>query len=383
MKARDIFFKTMPFVWAKLLLWLATIIISAVWFAILALIAVATKNSTVGGIAVFLWLGGTGVVRFIIMHYFGYLVKAGHIAVIAEAVVTGSIPENQVEYGKKVVTERFATANVFFVIDKLVSGAVKQIQRVVGRVGGMLGFIPGMKQVTSIAQFFVELSLGYVDECCLGYVFYKKDQGAFKSAADGVVIYWQNWKKLLANAAKTMVKVLLALAVVVIVFTTLFTAILSAAPSNFLISIAAFVFALFAAAAIKASFLDSYILVQTMAVYMQVAPETVISYNLYEKLCGLSKKFKDLFGKANQEQPISPQPAYAGAGAGAGGAFGDSFGGEPAQTAAPFFDRAAPSAQSGTGATGAGGGAAQVFCTMCGARNTAGSKFCGSCGKQL
>jgi hypothetical protein len=58
------------------------------------------------------------------------LIKAGHIAVITEAVTTGKVPKNQVAYGKERVKERFVTANVYFLIDKLVGAAVRQIQRI-------------------------------------------------------------------------------------------------------------------------------------------------------------------------------------------------------------------------------------------------------------
>ena len=370
MKAKDIFIKTLPFVWMKLLLWLVTFVASIVWFAILALIAAAAKNGGVTFFAVVLWVGGIGLIRFILMRYFGYLIKAGHIAVITEAVVTGKIPENQVEYGKKMVIERFATANVFFLVDMLVSGAVKQIQRVVGKIGNLVSFIPGMRSVTSLAQFFVEISLGYVDECCLGYTFYNKGQSAFKSAADGVVIYAQNWKKLLANAAKTMLKVILIMLVVVVVFALLFSAILKLLPSAPFVGIAAFIFACLLAVAVKSAFLDSFILVQTMAVYMQVAPDTVITFDLYDKLCGFSRKFKDLFTKAREDKSYTPGGAGTPAAAWAGG------GAASMHSEAPFYD-------GGAQAPTTAAATKSVFCTNCGNKVTDNNKFCQNCGQPI
>jgi len=299
------------------------------------------------------------------MRYFGYLVKAGHIAVIAEAVVTGKIPDNQIAYGKNMVIERFATANVFFLIDGLVSGAVKQLQRVVGRVGNLLKFVPGMKLLADMAKFFIEISLGYVDECCLGYTFYNKGQGAFKSAMDGVVIYFQNWKKLLANAAKTMFKVILAIVVMTVVFIFLFISVVNLfMQGNTIATLVAVIFAFMLALAVKSAFMDSYILVQTMSIYMQVAPETEISFNLYDKLCGMSKKFRSLFNKAKEESPITPQPAAAGAYYTDAGAGINGFGGQAAA--------GAPS-----------GSAKNVFCTNCGTKVPENVRFCGNCGKPV
>ena len=112
-------------------------------------------------------------------------------------------------------------------------------------------------------QTFIGIALGYVDECCLGYCFLKKDEGAFKASCDGVVIYFQNVKKLLKDAA-----VILAVMVAIV---------------------------------IKSAFIDSFMLVKMMVSYMEVAPSTEITFDLYEKLSKLSSKFKQLFGKAKEE----------------------------------------------------------------------------------
>ena len=115
MAAKDIFLKTMPFVWAKLLLGLATVVLSAALFAILMAIGwLFGENGML--VMLLIWFGATGFIRFAIMHYMGYLVKAGHIAVIAESFRTGKIPDNQVAVGKAMVLERFATSNVYFFV---------------------------------------------------------------------------------------------------------------------------------------------------------------------------------------------------------------------------------------------------------------------------
>ena len=251
----------------------------------------------------------TVFVHFAIMRYVGYLVRVGHIAVVAEAVTTGKIPDNQVEYGKKMVQERFLTANVFFVVDRLVDRSVKQLQNVFGRAGGILGNIPGLKIAMSFGKMVIGISLKYIDDCCLGYIFYKKDQGVFKSATDGVVIYAQNWKKLLKTALSTSVMViLLTVGLTIILFLTvggLITLLASSAGIG-----AGGLFGLFLAAfmafILKRAFIDSYMMVRMMTAYMQEAPTTEISFDLYGKLSAISKSFRELFEKAEKETPISP-----------------------------------------------------------------------------
>ncbi len=360
MKSGELFRKTMPFAMAKLLLGAATVLISGVLLAILMLIGLLFDE---GGVAIcmIIWLGATGIIRFAIMHYFGYLVKAGHVAVLAEAVTTGKIPDNMVGYGKDKVKERFGEANVYFAVDKLVTGSVKQIQNGIQRLGNAMDFIPGMGAITSAAKFFVDLSLGYIDECCLGYTFYKKEQGAYQSACDGVVIYAQNIKELLKNAAKTMLKVmLLSIVVVLIVFVPVGLLFKLLNWSAFI----AFLLALFIAWVVKFAFLDSYILCQTMASYMAVAPQTQITYDLYSKLSGISSSFKKLYNEGNKEGPMAqaqqPQYAYAG--------------GNPDPQ--PPQNQANPQPQPDAGAK-------PVFCGQCGAKNAQGAGFCGECGAKL
>lgn len=348
MSSGQIFRKTMPFVWAKLLLGLITVGFSAILFAVLMGLSWLFNSGGVTGILFLIWISAVGIIRLVVMHYFGYLFKAGHIAVITEAVTTGKVPDNQVAYGKQMVKERFATSNIYFAVDKLVSGAVKQIQRGIEKVGNALDFIPGMDAITSLAKFFVDISLGYIDECCLGYTFYKTDDSAFKSAADGVAIYAQNWKKLLKDAAKTMAVVILALIIITLLcFVALGLLFRLLHWSGFV----AFALSVFVALAVKFAFIDSYILVKMMSSYMEVAPTTPITFDLYHKLCEVSTKFKELFQKGQQDQP-----AYT----------------------------AAEAAPSNTSASSSGETQDKpVFCSACGAKNEAYTKFCISCGSKL
>jgi hypothetical protein len=302
----------MPFVWAKLLLGILTVVVSALILAILLGVAWLFKSEGVGLVMVIVWLALTGIIRFVINHYIGFLVKAGHIAVITEAVTTGKVPERQVAYGKERVKERFATSNVYFLIDKLVAAAVRQIQRGVGKITGVMSSIPGMGAVSSLAKFYVSISLGYIDECCLGYTFYKKNQSAFKSAADGVVIYSQNIKTLLASAAKTMLIVVFGLAGITLGLFLIFGMLFRFLPlSDWIggwigdhIGFIGFLIAVLIAVTIKYAFMDSYILIRTMVTYMGVAPKTVLRVDLYNNLCKVSSKFKELLnGKEKEGKP--------------------------------------------------------------------------------
>ena len=357
MTSKQLFSGTMPFMLAKLALGGATVLASLVLLGILMGIGFLFGEN---GMAVtfFIWLALTGVVRFLIMHYLGYLVKAGHIAVIAEACKRGKLPNNQVAYGKKCVQERFATANVYFTVDKLVSGSVKQIQKSIDKAGDKLDFIPGMEAIAGLAKFFVGIFLGYIDECCLGWTFYNREKGACQSAADGVVIYAQNYKALLKNAAKTMLKTILLMLVVVLaafVPVGLIFKLLKWSP------LAAFLLACLIAWAVKFAFFDSYIMIRMMGSYMEVAPKTRVSFDLYGKLSSISSSFKELLRKGRQEEGRNSQSS---------GDVRGSYGGEAQRYAQPDRRVAAQ-------------GSASLTCPGCGAKIEPGKKFCGSCGARI
>ena len=301
MSVKDIYLKTMKFAWMKLALGGIVFVLSCIILGICVGIGLLTKSLL--GVYLLFIVGVCGClgVHGLVNNYFGYMVKAGHVAIIATAVTTGEVPENQVEVATQMVKERFATSNVYFVVDKLVSGAVSQIQNGLTKVDNIFSGVPGLSTVISFAKIFVGIALGYVDECCLGYTFYNKEEGAFKSATDGVVIYFQNWKSLMKSAALTSLAVLGITAVLSILPLIVFCGIFALLKWNMFVAV---ILAFVVAAVFKTAFIDSFMLVKTMVVYMRVAPTTEITFDLYGKLCKLSSKFKSLFGKAQEEGSI-------------------------------------------------------------------------------
>ncbi|MDR1884381.1 MAG: zinc ribbon domain-containing protein [Prevotella sp.] len=330
MKASQIYSGTIGFCWLKLALGIVDVLIGAVLFAVVMGIAALTASGEVGAVLFFVWMGVWGFVHWMIQHYIGYLLKAGHVAAIAQTFKDGAIPSNPVAFGKDRVKERFLTANVYFVIDRLVAGAVKQLQRLLGKALGLFGNVPGGDTIKKVGDLFINISLGYIDECCLGYTFYHTEQNVYKSAADGVVVYAQNWKPLLKDAAKTTFVVLLTIVAVTLLSFVLIGGLFRLMEWNMLVAV---ILSLLVSFSVRYAFVDSWILVKMMSSYFNAASTTVITFDLYAKLRNLSSKFGELLKKAGNDQP--PAPA-----------------------------QSAPSA----------------FCPHCGSPIAAGKSFCGNCG---
>src|SRR5699024_5151315 len=147
-----------------------------------------------------------GVLRFV-ERYFLYMVKLGHVAVIAELLRNGKVPEGKgmIAYGKDSVVENFGASNVAFVVDKMIKAAIRQIQRWLFRIGNFFKFVPGSQYVIIIVNAIMTVSLSYVDEAIMSYIFLQKskksDESVWKSATDGVVLYAQSWKGVLKASA--------------------------------------------------------------------------------------------------------------------------------------------------------------------------------------
>lgn len=303
MKAKDIWLGTMKFNWIKLGVGLGFDLVALILLIVFCAIG-AVIGEFIGAYVAFLVWGFTVFKLYhVVSDYVSYMIKSAHIACMAVAVQEGKIPENMVETGAQLVKERFVSSNVYIGVDKLVGGAVGQLQRTVGKIGGFLDFIPGMENAVEILQKFIGIFLGYVDECCLGYTFVNKDQNAWKSACDGVCIYFQNVKTFLKEAVKITFIVMVFTTVVAIIAMLLMLGLVGIFNVP---SLGAVVLGIMVALTLKEAFVDSYIMCQMLTVFLQVAPQTELSVDVYGKLCGLSSKFKEMWQNAGlQNQDVA------------------------------------------------------------------------------
>ena len=144
--------------------------------------------------------GAWGIVRWIQRYYF-YLLNAAHAAVMTEYIVHGKNPDDgQIAYGKEQVTSRFRDTSLMFGIDVLIDGVVKAITRKVANVVGLLP-IPGMKSLKLVMERLAKYSTTYIDKAILTLAYRRREPNVWKVAQDGVILYAQCWKPILANAA--------------------------------------------------------------------------------------------------------------------------------------------------------------------------------------
>jgi hypothetical protein len=98
------------------------------------------------------------------------------------------------------VQERFAQASVLFGVDQLIKGVLRAI---VGLARGVFTLlpIPGAKSLLRILEGFLRIAVGFIDEVILAYCIRTRSTNAWASSRDALVLYGQNYKAMLRNAA--------------------------------------------------------------------------------------------------------------------------------------------------------------------------------------
>jgi hypothetical protein len=147
-------------------------------------------------------LGATAGAIYLMREYLLYVVKAGHIAVMVEALDGRELPkgQGQIAYAKTIVTERFGEASVLFGIDQLIKGVINAIT---GLVQGLLSIlpIPGLDKVMSLVRAYLKLAVGLIDEVILAHGIRTRSDNPYASAKEALVLYGENAKPMMKNAA--------------------------------------------------------------------------------------------------------------------------------------------------------------------------------------
>ncbi len=163
-------------------------------------------------------LGLYGVLVYYAREYILYLIKAAHIAVLTELVLTGHLPEgcSQVAYGKALVKARVKDVSILFGIDQLVKAILKSLNRLVLSITSWLP-LPGLDKLAQFIMVIINLSVSYVDEAILSYSLSKKEENPWISAKEGIVLYAQSYKEILKNALVIGVLGLISFSVIALI----------------------------------------------------------------------------------------------------------------------------------------------------------------------
>jgi len=246
-----------------------------------------------GGLA---GVGAASYFLYIIREYLLYQVKAGHIALLVKFMDGQPVPQGQgmVVYAKNQVQQHFKESSVLFAVDQLIKGVLKVISKTFNTLANMIP-IPGLANIINAANKIISMSLTYVDEIILAHHMRNGSANVWSDSAEALVLYAQNYGKMLKNAFWVSLLVwVLTIAVFVMVLAP-FAALATAYPS--IAGFWTFATAGLIAWGFKAAVIDPIAMTALMQVYFKAIEGQDPSKEWEAKLLQLSDKFKQLKDK--------------------------------------------------------------------------------------
>lgn len=252
-------------------------------------------NTTFWGGAI--GFGLTAGVLYFLREYILYVVKAGHLAVMVELLDGRPMPEGrgQIAHARAMVTERFAQTNVLFGIDLLIKGVLGALTALVQGFAALLP-IPGVEQAVGILRAYLRVAFGLVDEVILAYAMRTRATNPWASAQTALVLYAQNVKPMMKNAAW------LTLFVYGLSFLVFLVMLAPAATVVYLIpgawSAGGLVFALLFAWAVKVALIEPFAIACMLQSYFKAIEGQRPDPAWAARLDGMTDKFRTMGEKA-------------------------------------------------------------------------------------
>ena len=229
--------------------------------------------------------------------YILYIVKAGHLAVLVELIEGRDIPDGrpQIECATTIVKERFAETNILFAVQQLVRGVLRAITGIIQGVTAILP-IPGLEQFVGVVRAFLRIAVGMIDQVILAYAFKTRATNPWASAQTAIVLYAQNYKIMLKNAAwLTIISYVLAFLVFLVMLVPA-GAVVWLIPGGW--SAGGFLFAIVFAWAVKAALIEPFTIACMMQVYFKTIAGQQPDPQWDARIGAVSRKFAEMKDKA-------------------------------------------------------------------------------------
>ena len=294
--------KTMPYILIRLGVMIAFTVAAIIWLALCGGVAYlfSGRDGSGSGGGILLFIIGIGLpagIFYWLRQYVLYLLKCGHVAVLTKLITDGSLPEGatQVEYGKKIVTDRFKETSILMVIDSFVTGITNAFNRTLDWISSMLP-IPGMQSVMQVVHAVVRGTTTFVDETILSYNLARGDENFWRSSMDGLVYYAANVKPILKTAILSVIiqyAITFGLFLICLAPAYLVSMALPGAVSGF-----AWLVAVALAATIKSAFLDPVFFVMVALTFHKSVQNQPFDQASADTLNTVTGKFGELKAKA-------------------------------------------------------------------------------------
>jgi hypothetical protein len=290
--------RTTPILLVRLGAYVGFWVIALVYFAILFGVGSLLANIAgwLGVVVAIFAIGGAYPLYQLANKYVFYIIKAAHIAVVAELLAHGELPagKSQLAWGREQVVSRFGQVSIMFAVDEIVEGIVKAFTRTVFSI---VSFLPGNQSgIFNMLERLIRNAVGYVDEAILARAFWRREESVWQTAQEGVVLYAMCWKPLLTNAVALMLLSYIPFVAALI---------LLAAPVGFLVSLISaplaawsIVLVLLLSLLIKAAMGDAFAMTAMLAAYQRETENLVPDPAMEATLNQVTDRFGELKQRA-------------------------------------------------------------------------------------
>ena len=184
---------------------------------------------------------------------------------------------------------------MLFGLDQLIKGVIGVIAGLMQGVASILP-IPGLQTVMGMINAVMRMSLTYVDEIILAHLLRSRTVNPWATAQDALVLYAQNYRHMLKNAAWLTLLIWLATVGLFLVFLSPAAALLALFPR----AAAAWVFliAFLFAWALKKAVMEPIAIASLMQVYFATIAGQTPDREWRQRLEECSAKFREMGQKA-------------------------------------------------------------------------------------
>jgi hypothetical protein len=293
--------QSLPYALARFAILLGCAVACIVWIVV-AFGGAAWLGNHIASAFGFVWLliclGGAGFIWGTILRYFLHLLSCGHVAVLTELITRGQVgngSESMLEYGKRVVTERFGQVNALYGLNLLVRGILASFHRTLDWIGEILP-IPGLEGLSNLVNMILRAATRYLDKVILSYNLARGDEDPWRGAREGMVYYAQNAVPIL----KTAVWIVILERVLTVVLWLLLLA--PAAAITMMLprsvheqaGVVTILVAAILAGPLRAAFLKPLFLIMMMVRFHALIENQPINQEWDARLATISDKFRDL-----------------------------------------------------------------------------------------
>lgn len=302
-----IFSKTLKYVFLKMIVPIISLAGSLVLLKIISLIfkeevPYASEPNTyrVTILGTIIWMVCTIGIGFGVQFFWGYKFRAAHAAIVTDAVSVGVIPDDQKEVAKELLEYRFPTCNDYFAYSRTVKKALAQLQKDLNTYAENKMETPVLGQLINFSKIFIGMALSYTYDLILGYTFWRDGKPLYNSAADGVAIYYNCWRRIATGAVIMAAYIIVGISVAFLFLAAISAAILAPIYGPTAGGLAGAAIGYFVCSAAK-SCIDSNLMIKTMTPYFEEAQYAEVTEEEYGSIYKSSPNYAKLYQKGQAE----------------------------------------------------------------------------------